>query len=279
MYANNRKRAFVTGAGSGFGRALSLALAGRGYKVAATDLNANSATETALMIKESGGQAESMKVDVTIPYDLESGAERFFKEWGGVDLLINNAGVAVVGKVHEVPVNDWQFIVNINLLSVVYGCRAFVPRMLQQGGGHIMNTASLAGIASLPEMGPYNVTKAAVIALSETLRGELRSGNIGVTAVCPSFFKTGLMDNARGPETMKNIGHQALQSGVLTAEQIAEMALRDMERNRLYSIPHRTGRMLWRTKRLVPEVVYNVLGRSDLEKDGARMVTFLNKLG
>lgn len=277
MYAGNLKRAFVTGAGSGFGRALCLALARRGYRVAATDVNANGATETALMIKESGGEAESMKVDVTAPTDLESGAERFFTEWGGVDLLINNAGVAVIGKVHEVPVKDWRFIVNTNLLSVVWGCRAFVPRMLQQGGGHIINVASLAGIASLPEMGPYNTTKAAVIAISETLKAELRAGNIGVTAVCPSFFKTGLMDSSRGPETMKEVGKTALETSELSAEEIAEIALRDMERNRLYSIPHRMGKLLWRTKRLAPEIYYNVLGRRDMEKEGARMVTFINK--
>jgi NAD(P)-dependent dehydrogenase (short-subunit alcohol dehydrogenase family) len=279
MYAANRKRAFVTGAGSGFGRALCLALARRGYRVAATDVNANGATETALLIKESGGEAESMKVDVTAPDDLESGAERFFKEWGGIDLLINNAGVIVAGKVHEVEVEDWRFIVNTNLLSVVYGCRAFVPRMLRQGGGHIMNVASLAGIASLPGMGPYNATKAAVIAISETLKGELRDGNIGVTAVCPSFFKTGLLNSYRGPEALRGVGRQALETGELSAEQIAEIALRDMERDRLYSIPHRMGRVLWRTKRLAPEIYYRVLGRSDLEKDGARLVTFINKLG
>jgi len=279
MYAANRKRAFVTGAGSGFGRALSLALARRGYKVAATDVNANGATETALMIKESGGEAESMKVDVTRPNDLESGAERFFKEWGGVDLLINNAGVAVVGKFHEVPVEDWQFIVNVNLLSVVYGCRAFIPRMVQQGGGHILNVASLAGIACLPEMGPYNVTKAAVIAISETLKAELRRDNIGVTAVCPSFFKTALMDSARGSDVLKEMGHVALETGGLSAEQIAEIALRDMERNRLYSIPHRMGKMLWRGKRMNPEITYTVMGRTDIEKEGARLIKMINRLG
>jgi len=278
MCAANRERAFVTGAGSGFGRVLCLALARRGYKIAATDINANAASETALMIKKAAGEAEGARVDVTRPEDLESGAERFCKEWGGIDLLINNAGVAVVGKLHEVKVEDWQFIVNTNLLSVVHGCRAFIPRMMQQGGGHIINVASLAGIVSLPEMGPYNMTKAAVVAISETLKVELRPHNIGVTVVCPSFFKTALMDSFRGPEALKNVGHTAIDTGKLSAEEIAGIVLRDMERNRLYSIPHRAGRMIWRTKRLMPELLYRYFLPTDMEKDGARLISWLNKL-
>lgn len=278
MYAGNRKRAFVTGAGSGLGRALCIALARRGYRVAVTDINVNGATETALMVKESGGEADTMKVDVTKSQDLESGAERFCREWGGIDLLINNAGVFVIGKVHEIKVQDWRFIINTDLLSVVFGCRAFIPRMIEQGGGHIINVASLAGIASLPEMGPYNMTKAAVIAISETLRGELHSENIGVTVVCPTFFKTNLMERYRGSENLRSVARKAIDTGELTADDIAEIALTDMNRNRLYSVPHRSGKMLWHAKRVAPDFMYRFLGQIDIEEFGDKLVPFINKL-
>jgi NAD(P)-dependent dehydrogenase (short-subunit alcohol dehydrogenase family) len=278
MYEGNRKRAFVTGAGGGFGRALCVALARRGYRIAVTDINVNGATETALMVKDSGGEADTMKVDVTKSQDLESGAERFCREWGGIDLLINNAGVAVVGRAHEIKVKDWRFIVNTNLLSVVFGCRAFIPRMIDQGGGHIINVASLAGIASLPEMGPYNVTKAAVISMSETLKGELNRDNIGVTVVCPSFFKTNIMDSLRSTEEMRGVARTAIDSSELTADEIAEIALGDMDANHLYSIPHRTGKMMWRAKRTAPELLYRVLGQGSMEEFGEKLVPLINKL-
>ncbi len=267
MYASNRKRAFVTGAGSGFGRALSLGLARRGYTTAVTDINMDGAEETVKLAAQAGGRAVAARVDVTRPEDLESAAERFFSEWGGVDLLINNAGVAAAGKIDEVSLEDWHWIVDINLFSVIHGCRAFIPRMRAQGGGHIINVASLAGIASLQLMGSYNATKAAVISITETLKGELHPDNIGVTVVCPSFFKTNLIDRFRGPDDLRQAGQQLLDAGKLTADQIAEETLAAMEANRLYVVPHRAGRLIWRFKRFAPELCFRLLhcrwGRDD----------------
>jgi NAD(P)-dependent dehydrogenase (short-subunit alcohol dehydrogenase family) len=259
MYNKNQKRALVTGAGSGFGRALSLGLARRGYSVAATDIVLPAAEETAELVAKAGGKARAARVDVTRAEDLEAAAGRFFSEWGGVDLLINNAGVAAAGRVEEVSLEDWHWIMGLNFWSVVHGVRAFVPRMRAQGGGHIINVASLAGIASLQFMSPYNATKAAVISLSETMKGELHPDNIGVTVVCPSFFKTNLIANYRGPADLKNAAQTLLDVGKLTADQIAEKTLKAMEKNRLYVVPHKIGVALWMFKRLSPELCFRLL--------------------
>ncbi|HUT52771.1 MAG TPA: SDR family NAD(P)-dependent oxidoreductase [bacterium] len=259
MYGKNQKRALVTGAGSGLGRALCLGLARRGYTVAVTDINVPAAEETAGLVGEAGGKASVARVDVTRAEELESAAERFFSEWGGVDLLINNAGVAAAGRMEEVTLEDWHWIMGINFWSVVHGSRAFIPRMRAQGGGHIINVASLAGIASLQYMSPYNATKAAVISLSETLKGELHPDNIGVTVVCPSFFKTNLISNYRGPADLKDAAQTLLDIGKLSADQIAEKTLRAMEKNRLYLVPHRIGVALWLMKRLSPELCFRLL--------------------
>ena len=111
------------------------------------------------------------------------------KKWNGVDILINNAGVAAAGYFEKIPLDRWDWIIDINLKSIIYGCRAFIPQFKEQGSGYIVNVASNAGIASLPEMGSYNVTKAAAISASETLRTELSPRNIGVLSCAPHFSR------------------------------------------------------------------------------------------
>jgi short-subunit dehydrogenase len=149
--------------------------------------------------------------------------------------------------------------------------------MREQGGGHIINVASLAGIASLPAMGPYNATKAAVISISETLRGELAGDNIDVTVVCPSFFPSDLMQRFRGSSELREVGHTALDTGELSAEEIAAMTLKAMDDNRLYLVPHRMGKIVWGAKRAVPEIYYWLMGRRNMEEEGSEVMAFFNK--
>ncbi|MEM6960930.1 MAG: SDR family NAD(P)-dependent oxidoreductase, partial [Myxococcota bacterium] len=164
--------------------------------------------------------------------------------------------VAVSGPFEAVSLEDWRWGVDINLWGVIHGCRAFAPAMKERGRGWILNVASAAGFASLPEMAPYNVSKAGVIALSETLYGELAPHGVGVTVLCPTFFSSRIAGAMRGPEQdlrqRKRLIEQAMKRAKLNAADVARVALDRAEAGELYALPMRDGRMLWRLKRAAP---------------------------
>ncbi len=250
------KTAVVTGAASGIGRAYSLALARRGFQVGLVDVDLDGAERTLDFVRAAGGDGEVYECDVSDIARVRAMADHFFSRWGKVGLLFNNAGVIVLGAMGDIDPAEWQRQVSINLMGVVYGCHAFVPRMKEQGGGHILNTASVAGILSPKLMGPYNVTKAAVISLSETLKWELAPWGIGVTAVCPSFLETGLWG-----DTSSSTDHWVWEWNVLcmqrariTADEVAERAIEAAARNRVYLLTQPLTRYLWRLKRATPGV-------------------------
>ncbi|MCX5850527.1 MAG: SDR family NAD(P)-dependent oxidoreductase [Deltaproteobacteria bacterium] len=249
--------AVVTGAASGLGRAFALALARKNWRVLVADINAVGAAETLELVKKEGGSGATFRCDVASLDDVKAMAAFAFGEWQRVDLLINNAGIAVTGTVGDAPIEDWRWIFSVNFWGVLHGCHVFVPKMREQGGGHIINVASAAGIVSLPEMPAYNATKAAVISLSETMRCELAAHRIGVTVVCPSFFRTNL---AKGlhctDEFQKTFAIVAMENGRISADEVAKRALRAMEKNRLYAIPHASIRLLWFMKRVSPAMFY-----------------------
>ncbi len=254
------KRVIITGAGSGLGRALSLEFAKRGWKVAIAEINPKTMHESARMVTQAGGEPLEIPCDVADPADLEKARETVKEAWGGVDILVNNAGVVSVGWFEKIPVEKWDWIIDVNLKSVIYGARAFIPLFKEQGGGYILNIASNAGIASLPEFGGYNVTKAAVISASETLRSELSSSNIGVTAVCPTFFPTNLMVGAyTSDERQKVIAEKFFEKSLTSADKVARHAIRGIEKNRMYRIKQLDGKFIWFSKRFFPEMYFKVL--------------------
>jgi NAD(P)-dependent dehydrogenase (short-subunit alcohol dehydrogenase family) len=247
-------RCVVTGGGSGLGRAVCLELARRNSaRILVADVNADGAAETVALVQEAGGEAHGVYCDVAQPAQVESLAAEAERLWGGTDILVNNAGVAAGGNIGEITLEDWQWIMGINLWGVIHGCHAFVPRMKTQGQGWIINVASCAGIACLPEMASYNVTKAGVIALSETLAPELAADKISVTVLCPTFFKTNLLDTFRSPnERQLNLAQAFFDRSSVTAEDVARAALDGAEKGHLYVIPQKDGKMVWRVKRLFP---------------------------
>ncbi|MBK6579006.1 MAG: SDR family NAD(P)-dependent oxidoreductase [Sandaracinaceae bacterium] len=176
-------RAVVTGGGSGLGRAICEDLAGRGARVLVTDVNLATAEETADTLRRRGSEAHAMQVDVRKPDQVEAMAKKATDLWGGTDVLVNNAGLAVVGELGKIPIEEWQFQVDVNLMGVIWGCHYFGPQMAARGNGYILNVASSAGLLAAPMMGPYNVTKAGVVSLSETLFAELGPSGVGVGAV------------------------------------------------------------------------------------------------
>ena len=254
------KTVVITGAGSGFGRGLALDFAKLGWKVAVSDINMERVEESVRLVNGAGGQGIAIRCDVTKPEEVQGLADAVISKWGTADIIINNAGVPVLGFMEKITLEDWRFEIDVMLMSVIYGCRTFIPIFKKQGWGHIVNTASSAGIVSLPEMSPYNVTKAGVISLSETLRGELKGSNIGVTVVCPTFFKTNLMDQARSTdERQLKMGEAFFNKFSFgTVESVSRATFKAIRKNKLYVLPQPDSKLFWFMKRMTPNTYYNV---------------------
>lgn len=252
-------RSVVTGAGSGLGRAFCFELSRRGGRVLCADIDEAAAQRTAAEI---GSAATFARCDVARADEVEALAATTERLWGGVDLVVNNAGVAVAGNVGEVSLIDWSWIVGVNFWGVVHGCHVFAPRLRRQGSGHILNVASAAGLLSPPGMASYNATKAAVIALSETLRAELREAGVGVTVLCPTFFRTNIAKNARAADA-RQLGavEKMMDASKIQADDVARLALDAAARDELYALPHADGRWMWRIKRWAPSSFASIVPR------------------
>lgn len=251
------RRIFVTGGASGFGRALAERWARAGYRVCIGDIHDERGQETLAALKSTGTIAHYMHCDVRKESDLEAVAKWLDENWGGVDIVVNNAGVAVGGGISEISMDDWEWIVDINLLGVVRGCRAFTPMFRRQKSGRFVNVSSMAGLIHPPMMSAYNATKAGVVALSETLRVELAADGIEVTVVCPSFFRTNLTETMRtGNADTARITHKLVNKAKRGADEIAELTFRGVERGDFHVLTHPDGKVAWMLKRLTPFSVY-----------------------
>lgn len=254
MALPQRPRAVITGASSGLGRALAVELARRQADILMADIDEKGAGETARLVEQAGGRASFTSCDVRDRAAVAGLLTAADKALGGVDVLINNAGVSVGGLVGDVPLDDWAWVIDINLFGVIYGCHSFIPRFREQRGGAILNVASAAGLLSAPMLGPYNVTKAGVVALSETLRAELREHNIAVTVLCPTFFKTKIASSGRAKATPAEMAfiEDRMEKATIQADGVARYAIESLDKGRFFALPHRDGRWAWRLKRATP---------------------------
>jgi NAD(P)-dependent dehydrogenase (short-subunit alcohol dehydrogenase family) len=254
------KRIFITGGASGLGLALAQRYARDGWRVAIGDVNDTRGQQAQRQLTAQAAEALYLRCDVTREEDLLAVADQLQTRWGGVDVVVNNAGVAQAGAIEDVPLSDWQWILDINLLGVVRGCKVFTRQFKQQGHGHIVNIASMAGLLHPPNMASYNASKAAVVSLSETLEAELAGSGIGVTLVCPSFFKTNLTESMRttDPRMLKSM-QRLFDRGRLSAEQIADQIHAAQQAGTFYVLPHPEGVKAWRLKRLLPRALYLAL--------------------
>jgi NAD(P)-dependent dehydrogenase (short-subunit alcohol dehydrogenase family) len=240
-------RVLVTGGSSGLGRAIVDRYANAGGRVLIADLVPPAAPTT--------GETSFQPLDVRSEDDWRRVRDWCESTWGGLDVLVNNAGVAAAGRIERIELADWDWILDINLKGAVLGCRTFVPLLKRQGGGHIVNVASLAGLMNLPGMASYNVSKAAVIALSETLRYELAPWGIGTTVVCPGFVPTNLGASLRSPDAV--LAEQAarwIARGSVTPERVAEQVVAAVAKGRFLVLTHPEGRSSVRLKRLLPRL-------------------------
>ncbi len=247
-------RAVITGAGSGLGRALCLELARYKARVLVSDRDVSSAEETARKVEQAGGKALVQACDVTKAEQVEALAEAAFSRFGGVDLLVNNAGVGCGGEVGALPLEEWKRVLDVNLWGVIHGCHTFVPRLRKQGSGHILNIASAAGLMTVGNMAPYNVSKAGVVSLSETLYLELKAAGIGVTVACPTFFRTNIAAAAApySDPKLTQTAHKLVDEARVEADTVARGCLRAVARGAPYALPIADGRWAWRLKRLSP---------------------------
>ena len=259
MFGNNKKlttRAFavVTGAGSGIGRAFAVELARRGGEVLCSDIDLESAQETTDSIKAAGGRAWALKCDVSVRSDMEALAEQadaLFSE--PVNLVINNAGVGVGGKnIGDISLEDWEWAMGINLWGVIHGCHVFAPRLKKLGRGGIINVASSASFAAAPLMGPYNVTKAGVLALSETLAAETAGTGVNVTVLCPTVVNTNIFTSGRIHGGIPPVLNRLIELTGVSADGVAKTTLNALDRGQLHVLPQFDARMVWRAKRFLP---------------------------
>jgi len=269
------KVAAITGAASGFGRELARLAARQRMRLALADVQRDALDVVVNDLKRTGAVVISDVVDVAQTAQVQRFAEHAFSAFGHVHLLINNAGVGGGGYLWENTARDWQCVMGVNLMGVVHGVQHFVPRMLQanQRGepGHIVNTASVAGWLAAPLMGVYNVSKHAVVALSETLYHDLRLANstIGVSVLCPAFVPTGIGQSHRyRPAELLNADEltasqriaqaateKAVASGKITAEEIAQLTFDAVRDNRFYVFTH-------------PQILPSLRGRFDAVLSG-----------
>jgi 2-hydroxycyclohexanecarboxyl-CoA dehydrogenase len=189
--------ALVTGAGSGIGREISLALAGHGARLLAADIDGDAADKTAVECGQVGPEAHGLSCDVGDAGEVAKLAERVHETWGPLDVLVNNAGVGMSARLADMSADDWEWIRRVNLDGVVLGCLAFGPPMLERGHGHVVNIAS--GLAWVPHgtEPAYVATKAAVLALTQSLRGDWAARGVGVSAICPGVVNTPIVDRSR----------------------------------------------------------------------------------
>lgn len=259
------RTAVVTGAGSGIGRAIASALVRRGFKVGVVDIDMAAAAETVASVTAAGGSAEAYECDVSDAEQVQGMCDHFYEAWGEVGLLVNNAGIGGGGYVGETSIDDWRKVVGINLFGVLHGCHAFIPRMKETGRGHIVNTASIAGLFPVMGFSPYNTTKAAVVSLSETLAVELAPFNIGVTILCPSMVPTSIMDNSLKVVSIEGYeagewGAQLINTGLrqsrITVDDVARKVLEGVDKGRLFVLTNPASWMNWFYVRFFTETYF-----------------------
>jgi NAD(P)-dependent dehydrogenase (short-subunit alcohol dehydrogenase family) len=248
------KRAFITGSGSGLGLEMARTLAREGWSLGLFDIDSSRLAIAEEALTNSGVRVLAYPGDVTRFDELTVAVNSFAAVSGGLDVMINNAGVACAGSLLETSLEDWRWIVDINLLGVVNGCRAGVPHLQRAGRGILINISSAAAFVAAPFMTPYNATKAAVLAVSESLAAELAGAGVQVSVAMPGFMHTELLATARGPDREREIAGQLMKNSRYTATMCAQDILQRAADGDLYIVLPKAMRSVWRFKRWLPGV-------------------------
>ncbi len=261
MLDNYAKTIAISGAASGLGAALAQHYSAKGWHVAVTDQDGEGSARIFESIQEQGGEGFAMRLDVTSTADWRALKTKILEHWGGLGVLVNNAGVAAGGNVENTPLQDWQWVLDIDLMGVVRGCHEFTGLFKQQHSGHIVNIASFAAMAGAPDIAAYGTAKAGVYALSEAMRVDLHGTGVGVSVVCPAFFKTGLMTTFRSAdaEADRLRVNRWMEKSEVTAEMVSGKIAAAVEKNQFLVLTHRNTRWAWRIKRWLPEFYFRMM--------------------
>jgi NAD(P)-dependent dehydrogenase (short-subunit alcohol dehydrogenase family) len=244
----------VTGGGSGIGRASALAFAAAGSRVVVADVDATRSTEVAAEIEAGGSAAVGTACDVTSLDDLVALRTLTLDRFGPVDVIMNNVGVVSMGEPLDIPMADWQRLVDVNLLSIVRSNEVFLPDLLEQGRGHVVNTASIAGLYPYTyDLLPYSATKAAVVGLSEALAFYLRPRGIGITCLCPGPVLTNIVEQITAHTDLSKMRVPSLS--LLDATTVGDMVVRAVREDRFLLLTH-------------PDEVHDILVRRAADPEG-----------
>ncbi len=271
-----KKRAFITGAGSGLGLAFARALCADGWIVGVTDINEKRLDDAAAALRSIGGSPVSYVFDVAKYDEFEKAVRDFADRHGGIDIGINNAGIGCGGLFDEVSIDEFRKTIEINLMGVANGCHLLVPIMKKQGYGHILNVASAAAFLTAPRMSAYSASKAAVVALSECIRGELADRNIVVSILAPSYVRTNIGNETIGAENDKKFSCMLVDESRISAEEVAHDSLKLMANGNLYIMLPRKARILWRLKRSMPEKYWRLVKKAaegEVERLSAKLIS------
>ena len=246
------KVAVITGGASGIGKAVAERAASEGMKVVLADIEEGPLTEVESELAHQGHEAIAVVTDVSDAASVRALRDRTLDRFEAVHLVHNNAGVATGGPIWQVSEEDWRWILGVNLWGVVHGIATFVPLLVEQGEGHVVNTASIAGLTTAPLLGPYNTTKHAVVAISETLFKDLQVTGVtgvGVSVLCPGFVRTRIADSERnrpawapapeieGAEELRSAARSMVDAGI-SPKTVAERVLDAVRSNTFYILTH-----------------------------------------
>jgi NAD(P)-dependent dehydrogenase (short-subunit alcohol dehydrogenase family) len=258
--------AVVTGAGSGIGAAFAIELGKRGGAVVCSDIDEATAQQTADTITAHGAKAVAVRCDVSRFEDVQALAEQS-QSWFAAPptLVINNAGVGAGGAaIGEAPLDDWLWTLGINLWGPIHGCHVFTPILREAEPSRvprgIINVASAAAFGAAPGMAAYNVSKAGVLSLSETLAAELAGTPVKVTVLCPTFVKTNILESGRISEQSSELAGKLMRWTGLSAEKVARTCLDAHDRGELYCMPEFDAKIGWNMKRLAPQTYTRAAG-------------------
>lgn len=241
------KTAFITGGASGIGLAIAKSFAAKGARVMLADINAEALETAAANVSATGAEVGTVLCDVGVEADVRAAAESTIERFGKVHIVVNNAGVGIGGKAGETPIDDWKWIVDINLMGVVYGVEVFTPLIKSHGeGGYFVNTASMAGHVSSPAMAPYHATKFAVVGYTEALKDDLARHNIGASVLCPAWVRTSIYKSHLNSPTEKanasddagfSVMKDVVESGI-APELVGDWTVECVEAGRFYIFTH-----------------------------------------
>ena len=246
------KIVFITGAASGIGLELARQLIERSAQVIVTDKEGEACRAVADSL---GERAHGIELDVTKPDDFESVLDDAWQRFGRIDIVVNNAGFAMGGEIADIDAGMWERMVAVNLMGVVHGCRLAFPRMAAQGGGQIVNIASMFGLLPGPLAGPYVATKHAVVGLSRSVRLEGKASQVKVTAVCPGFIDTPLFDRTETPPGMdRDRAREAIPFRFLPVDEAVAVIVKGLPTNPERLVFPLEVRLLWWLDRWVPRL-------------------------